>query len=70
LRNNFGNISKSPGILIASPFCKEGLRGIFLIQPGFFEILSKLLFLEVVLTALDGHENQFDFFNVVAKFLE
>jgi hypothetical protein len=30
---------------------------------------TALLFLEVFLTALDGHENQFDFFNVVAKFL-
>ena len=34
-----GNISISPGIPIASPFCKGGLREIFLIQPGLFENL-------------------------------
>ena len=35
------NISISLGIPIASPFCKGGLRGIFLIQPGLFENLLK-----------------------------
>ncbi|OPX36256.1 MAG: hypothetical protein B1H12_07405 [Desulfobacteraceae bacterium 4484_190.2] len=29
----------SPGIPTASPFCKGGLRGIFLIQPGLIENL-------------------------------
>ncbi len=38
----FGNISIIPGIPIASPFCKGGLRGILLMQPEFIE---KLLFL-------------------------
>jgi hypothetical protein len=36
----WGNISISQGIPTASPFCKGGLRGIFLIQPGFFENLQ------------------------------
>ena len=36
------NFSKNPGIPTSSPFCKGGLRGIFLIQPGFIENLLKL----------------------------
>jgi hypothetical protein len=35
----FGNFSISQGIPIASPFCKGGLRGIFLVQPGLIESL-------------------------------
>ena len=35
------NISKSAGIPTASPFCKGGLRGIFLMQPGLIENLPK-----------------------------
>ena len=35
------NICISPGIPTASPFCKGGLRGIFLIQPGLFENLPR-----------------------------
>jgi hypothetical protein len=33
------NIPINPGIPTASPFWKGGLRGIFLIQPGYFENL-------------------------------
>ncbi|RLB38183.1 MAG: hypothetical protein DRH12_13265 [Deltaproteobacteria bacterium] len=36
-------ISKSLGIPTASPFCKGGLREIFLIQPGFIENLHLTL---------------------------
>ncbi len=32
-----GNFSINPGIIPASPFCKGGLRGIFLIQSGVIE---------------------------------
>ncbi len=35
----WGKFSISPGIPTASPFCKGGLRGIFLMQPGFIENL-------------------------------
>jgi len=37
------NISISSGILPASPFCKGGFRGIFLIQPGFSENLQNFI---------------------------
>jgi hypothetical protein len=39
----------------------------FLPSAGFCR--TALLFLEVVLAALDGHENEFDFLNVVTNFL-
>ena len=37
-----GNISKSSGILRASPLGKGGWRGIVLLQPGFIENFRKL----------------------------
>ena len=40
VKKDEGNISISPGIPPASPFCKGGLRGIFLIQPGVIENLQ------------------------------
>ena len=41
--DNYRNILINMGIPTASPFCKGGLRGIFLIQPGLIENLPIIL---------------------------
>ena len=57
--HDFCNITISKGIPTASPFCKGGLRGIFLIQAGVIENLLILLinsyFLELKYMETDEH---------------